>query len=432
MYEGTGISVALHSLGCKLNQAEQQEMAIAFEQEGFIVVSPREDADVCLINTCTVTAEADRKVRQWLRSVRRRCPGSLVVAAGCGADRTCDGLVPLVDLLVGNRGKKDIVARVAAALQERTSSRTVDVVAVPQYRPYGGRTRSLVKVQEGCATPCAYCIIPLVRGREVSLPTEQIIGNVRGRISNGSREIVLTGTKIGVYQHGDVTLAGLARMLLGLPGLERLRLSSLQPQELSVELLSLWEDDRMCRHFHLSLQSGSDDVLQRMGRGYTVAEYIDAVTRIREVAPGAAVTTDLIAGFPGETDEEFRSTVHLCEEVGFARIHVFPYSRRSGTRAADMPDQVPSAVVKKRCTLLEGIAEASRAAYARSWIDREVTVLWEEETVAGSSVYAGTTDNYLRALCRSRTALQNVLERVTIMRAETEGVWVRRNDEGQG
>lgn len=419
-------------MGCKLNQAEQQEMARDFESRGFVVVGPRDVADVYVINTCTVTAEADRKVRQWLRSVRRRQPGSILVATGCAIERMRDRLESLADLLIDNREKRDTVALVVAELRMRESIRTDRLTATHPEPLQSGRTRSLVKVQEGCATPCAYCIVPLVRGSERSVAEEEVLDVVRARIASGTKEIVLTGTKIGVYRDGDVNLARLVRNVLDLPGLRRLRLSSLQPQELSEELLILWEDSRLCRHFHLSLQSGSDTVLRRMGRGYSVSEYRDAVMRIRTLIPGVAITTDAIVGFPGETDEEFESTVSLCGDTGFARIHVFPYSRRPGTVAADMPGQVAPAVIRQRCRRLEQVGEAGRAAYERSWLGHDVMALWEDETFTGSGIYGGTSDNYLRVLCHSALPLQNTLERVTLMRPSVEGVWVRRADEDPG
>lgn len=413
--------IALHALGCKLNQAELQELAIAFESRGFEVVSPRSDADAYLTNTCTVTAEADRKVRQWLRMARRKHPSSLVVACGCSVERARAQLEPLADLLITNRDKGTTVDLVAAHLATRDLSRS----GVESGRS-AGRTRSLVKVQEGCSTPCTYCIVPYVRKGERSLSLDEVLSTVRARVADGYREIVLTGTKIGAYRDGDVTLAGLVRQVLDLPDVARLRLSSLQPQELSPELLSLWRDSRLCRHFHLSLQSGSGTVLQRMRRGYDPAAYTDALEHIRAAVPGAAITTDIIVGFPGETDAEFESTVSFCEAARFARIHVFPYSGRPGTPAARMAAQVAGPVVKQRMAAMEAVAGCSWKAYASSWLGKELQVVWEGETSEGSGIYAGTSDNYLKLLCHSPVALQNTLEQVTLESIDGDGVWVRR------
>lgn len=407
-------------------------MAGAFAAAGFMVVGPREPADVFVINTCTVTSEADRKARQWLRSVRRRNPDSLVVAAGCGAERARNMLQPLADVLIHNREKAYMVTRVAEALRERGVMSLNTLSARGPASRNIGRTRSLVKVQEGCETPCAYCVVPLVRGREVSVPAEQVLDTVRDRVVSGSKEIVLTGTRIGAYRDGNTGLLRLVRSVLAMSGNVQLRLSSLQPQELSEELLSLWEDSRMCRHFHLSLQSGSDTVLERMGRGYSVETYLDAVTRIRARVPGAAITTDVIVGFPGETDQEFEVTVRRCEDIGFARMHVFPYSSRPGTRAAHMSDQVSPLLIRQRGRQMEYVGEECRRAYIRSWLGHDVSVVWEGETFPGSGVWEGTTDNYLRVLCRGRLNLHNKLERATIVCSSVEGLWVRRVDEDTG
>lgn len=397
-----------------------------------MVVDARFDADAYLVNTCTVTAEADRKARQWLRGVRRRHPCSLMVASGCAVERAPEQLEPLADLLIGNRQKNEVVDLVVSKLDARHSHASgIRLRSTSDALPVG-RTRSLIRVQQGCASHCAFCVVPFVRGEELSLPVDGILSAIQERIGMGCKEIVLTGTKIGAYRDGETTLPGLVEKVLSLPGLLRLRLSSLQPQELSDDLLSLWSDRRLCRHFHLSLQSGSETVLRRMGRLYSLSGYLQAVKRIRWMIPEAAITTDVIVGFPSESDEEFRSTIQFIEKVVFARIHVFPYSRRPGTRAAEMPGQVPSPIVRQRAAILEGVAANSRHAYARSWLGRRVNVLWEEETVPGSGIFAGTTDNYLRTMCYSSIPLQNTLETVALARLESQGVWVRRGVEDTG
>ena len=417
----TAPRIALHALGCKLNQAELQQLALAFESLGFMVVGPRDDADAYVINTCTVTAEADRKVRQWLRMVRRTHPERLLVACGCGVERDAAALESLADLLLGNDEKDRLVELVAAQLRDSLSR-----CERPLPEARHGRTRSLVKVQQGCATPCAYCIVPYVRRGERSVPADEVLGTLRDRITDGYRELVLTGTRIGAYRDGDVDLAGLLRRTLELPGLGRVRVSSLQPRELSDELLSLWRDPRLCRHFHLSLQSGSGSVLGRMKRRYTPETYAAALARIRAAVPGAAISTDVIVGFPGETDAEFEQSLAFADACGFARIHVFPFSCRPGTPAASMPDQVPGPVVKQRVAAMEQVGERSRLAYASSWLGRPLQVLWEEETWPGSGVYAGTSDNYLRLFCRSAVPLQHTLEDVTVERIDDGGIWAGR------
>ncbi len=431
MQQGNGRRVALHSFGCKLNQAEIEDMALAFMSRGFEVVGPGDEADAFVVNTCTVTAEADRQLRQWLRSVRRRQPSSLLVAVGCAVEREAPQLRELADMLVGNAGKNGLVALVADRLSgDSTVSRLPDPVAVAG--ALAARTRSLLKIQEGCLAPCAYCIVPHVRRGETSAPLSEVLSVARERIVAGHRELILTGTRPGAYRDGDLKLADLVRALLDLPGLGRVRVSSLQPQELSPALLSLWSDSRLCPHLHLSLQSGSAAVLRRMLRGYTPERFMSALEDIRGAAPGAAVTTDVIVGFPGESDAEFAESVEFCERAGFARIHVFPYSARPGTRAAEMTSHVPPPVLKERARMMQDVGRRSRLAYIDSLTGRRVQSLWEEETYPGSGEYLGTSDSYLRLICRSSIPLHNVVESAVVEGAEGEYVRVRREDEDTG
>jgi len=408
-----------------------EEMALAFAAEGFKVVDPESEADAFVVNTCTVTAEADRQLRQWLRSVRRRQPSSLLVAVGCAAEREAPQLLELADVLVGNAAKNEVVTLVADRLSgDSAAPRTTAPVTAA-----GGlaaRTRSLLKIQEGCLAPCAYCVVPYVRRGEVSVALPEVLSVARERIAAGHRELILTGTRPGAYRDGDLRLADLVRAVLDLPGLGRVRVSSLQPQELSAALLSLWSDSRLCPHFHLSLQSGSAAVLRRMMRGYTPEGFMAALEDIRAAAPGAAVTTDVIVGFPGESEAEFEESVSFCERVGFARIHVFPFSARPGTRAAGMEGRVAPQVLKERARVMHEVGQRGRLAYIDSSIGREIESLWEEETGPGSGEYLGTSDNYLRLICRSSTPLHNVLERVVVEGAEGEYVRVRREDEDTG
>jgi threonylcarbamoyladenosine tRNA methylthiotransferase MtaB len=259
-----------------------------------------------------------------------------------------------------------------------------------------------------------------------------VLSVARERIAAGHKELILTGTRPGAYRDGDLRLAHLVRAVLNLPGLGRVRISSLQPQELSTELLSLWSDSRLCPHFHLSLQSGSAAVLRRMLRGYTPGRFMAALDDIRSAAPGAAVTTDIIVGFPGESDSEFEESALFCERAGFARIHVFPFSVRPGTRAAEMEDHVAPPVVKQRVRVMHDIGQRGHRSYVQSLIGRVVTSLWEEETNPGSGEYLGTSENYLRLICRSGLPLHNVLEQVVVVGAEGEYVRVRREDEDTG
>jgi threonylcarbamoyladenosine tRNA methylthiotransferase MtaB len=431
VHKCNGRRIALHSFGCKLNQAEIESMALAFAAGGFEVVEPGDEADVHVVNTCTVTGEADRQLRQWLRSVRRRQPSSMLVAVGCAVERDAPHVQELADLVVTNAGKGDVVALVAERLEAGSASRPLPETAADGAR-IAGRNRAFVKIQEGCLAPCAYCIVPYVRRGETSAPLPEVVATARERIATGHRELVLTGTRPGVYRDGESRLSDVVRAVLDLPGLGRLRVSSLQPQELSPELLALWSDSRLCPHFHLSLQSGSGTVLRRMARGYTPVRFMEALADIRAAVPGAAVTTDIIVGFPGETDGEFAESVQFCERAGFSRIHVFPFSPRPGTRAAEMEGRLAVPVMKERVKAMLSLAQRSADAYVEVLRGRRVQALWEEETAPGSGEYLGTSENYLRLICSSNLPLRNVLEPVVVVCAEEEFVRVRRGDEDTG
>ena len=254
--------------------------------------------------------------------------------------------------------------------------------------------------------------MPLVRGRETSLPTSEVIAEVGRRVADGYQEVVLTGTKIGQYHHGGADLKGLLERILAETDVSRLRLSSLQPQEISPGLLGLWSDDRLCPHFHLSLQSGSDPVLARMKRHYGTTEYEQAISLIRQNIPDVAITTDIIVGFPGETDEEFEESYRFCQRMEFGRIHVFPFSPRSGTKAAQMPGQTGSRTKKQRSDTMLTLAEESTRNFRQRFSGRTMTVLWEQRT--GDYIWSGVTGNYLRVFTESEDDLSNRLTPVTL------------------
>ena len=322
-------TIALDSLGCKLNQAEMQQLARQLSAAGYRLVSPAEKADIYILNTCTVTHVADRKSRHMLRQARRRNPNARLVAIGCYAQRNPRELAQIegVDLVLGNDRKMNLLK-----LLEDADNVTGLVAGVSVSPPEDGRTRAFIKVQDGCHNFCAYCIVPLVRSREENVPVEKVTALVRGLVANGYQEVVLTGTEIGAYNCNSVNLEGLLKRILAETPVPRLRLSSLQPHQVSPGLIGLWRDPRLCPHFHLSLQSGSDTVLKRMKRRYSTADYQQTVALIRDSVPDVAITTDIIVGFPGETDAEFQESFDFCRRMQFARIHVFPYLAATGYR----------------------------------------------------------------------------------------------------
>jgi len=410
--------VALDSLGCKLNQAEIELLARQFAEAGYRLVSPADRADVYILNTCTVTHLADRKSRHRLRLARCQNPEALVVATGCYAERASHELAQIggVDLIVGNDEK----LRLLQLLEESGRINRPDPAV--SSRP-SHRTRAFIKVQDGCDSFCTYCIVPLVRGRERSLPIDQVINEVRQRCNDGYKEVVLTGTRIGAYNYDGANLAQLVKRILNDTDTARLRLSSLQPQEVSPELIRLWSDPRLCRHFHLSLQSGSDAVLNRMGRRYSVNDYQMAIALIREIVPEAAITTDIIVGFPGETEDEFGQSYQFCQKLEFARIHVFPYSPRQGTQAAQMPNQVESQVKQQRAQRMLALAQESTRNFGQQFLGKVMMVLWEKQT---GGIWSGFTDNYIKVYTRSSKSLTNKLLPVKLDSPWRDGVWGKR------
>ena len=414
-------TVAIETHGCKLNQADSEVIARQFTQAGYRVVNLNDGPDIYVLNSCTVTHVADAKARQALRAARKRNPSLTVVATGCYAQRAPDQVrnVEGVDLVLGNRQKPRLVE---AALQARgvatvPCAEGVDSLTGPESL---GRTRAMIKIQEGCNQVCAYCIVPKVRGKERSIPPEKLLQQVCQRVAEGYREVVLTGTQLGSYgfdlSQGD--LRSLIELVLEHGNVERLRVSSLQPQEITPGLLNLWKDPRLCPHFHMPLQSGSNAVLKRMRRRYTADQYRETVERIYGAIPHAAVTADVLVGFPGETEEEYQETFRLCESVDFASMHVFPYSVRPGTSAAYVDSQVEPAVKRARMDRMLTLAEEKASVFRRRSLGEIRPVLWEKEFEDG--VYSGLTDNYLKVRVNTSRPLAN------------EITWARLTEEREG
>ena len=315
-------TVLIETHGCKLNQADSQALSRGFVRSGYRVVDSGQPADVYVLDTCSVTHLADRKARQALRAARRRNPDALIVATGCYAQREPEALesLPEVDLVLGNTQKARLVEEVVAL---RNDPLTPCAVGQERDAEPARRTRATVKIQEGCNQVCAYCIVPRVRGRERSIPPDALLAQVLALEEEGFREVALTGTQLGSYGF-DIPGAGLARlieMLLNKTTIPRIRVSSVQPQEMGEDLLALWQDSRLCPHFHIPLQSGSDTVLRRMRRRYTTELFARTVERVRSSAPGASITTDVMVGFPGESESEFLETYRFC------RAAIFPGTR---------------------------------------------------------------------------------------------------------
>jgi threonylcarbamoyladenosine tRNA methylthiotransferase MtaB len=412
------VKVALDSLGCKLNQAETELLSRKLTQAGYELVSSDTKTDIYILNTCTVTHIADRKSRHLLRRAHRRNPEALVVATGCYAERAPEELkrVEGVNLVLGNGDKWRLESLLAENGLEGEA--TYGQGGLPG-RDGTFRTRSFVKVQDGCSLACAYCIVPLVRGRELSLPAEEVLSKVRERVAQGYREVVLTGVRIGAYDDSGVDLKGLLERILEETGVERLRLSSLKPQEISAELLNLFGDGQLCPHFHLCIQSGSDSVLRRMRRSYSVGDYEEVVSLIRANVPDVAITTDVMVGFPSETWAEFEESLSFCRRMEFARIHVFPYSRRCGTEAARFPNQVSDRVKKERSQRMLRLAEENAGNFCQRFLGRTLSVLFEQRS---NGVWSGLTGNYIKVYTRSGDDLANKLLLVRLVGVYKDGV----------
>ena len=388
--------VAAHTLGCKVNQYETDAMLASLREAGYTVVPFDAEAEVYLINTCSVTGEAGRKSRQMIRRARRRAPGALVVAAGCHAELSADSLP--ADLCIGTRGKAEIAAAIESALGSR-SVQTAGIARIhdeprPDYEDFApfaeqSETRAVVKIQDGCNRFCSYCIIPYARGRVRSRDEEAVLDEAQRLLAAGHQELVLTGIHLGSYglERGEEgqALPRLLRRIDALPGLERLRLGSLDPASVDDALVSALADSRhACSHLHLSLQSGSDTVLARMRRAYDTEGYRAAAAHLRAALPELRLTTDVIVAFPGETEAEHRASLAFCREMGFMRMHVFRYSARPGTRAATMPDQLPAERSAARAAEMQALSDANWRAHVAALAGQRDELLIEERAGDGS------------------------------------------------
>jgi len=413
--------VAFETHGCKLNQADTLKLSEEFHGAGFEIVKDDQPCDVYVLNSCTVTHVADRKGRNSARSAKKMNPDSFVVFTGCYAEREPQTLIsiPEIDLIIGNVGKKEIVGRV---IEELNPEVTIPDLSTSHHamNSFSTRTRAMVKIQEGCNQICAYCIVPKVRGREKSVPVQSLIDQINHLSESGFKEIVLTGTQLGSYGFDldNTSLRHMLASILGNTDVPRIRVSSLQPQEIGNDLLDLWADPRLCQHFHVPLQSGSNTILKTMRRRYTAEEYFSSIDHIRAILPDVSITSDVIVGFPGESVTDFRKTAELCREVGFSDLHVFKFSVRPGTSAAHLTDSVDSATKHERSQTLIKIAENSFRKYRESNIGKHELVLWEESSERSKgdqfTTYTGLTSNYIKVKTASCKEMTGVIEKVEL------------------
>ncbi len=426
-------NVAFHNLGCKVNSYELDVVQQNFVKKGYQIVPFDQIADIYVINTCSVTNIADRKSRQMIHQAKKRNPHAVVVALGCYVQTGKEALKTdaCIDIAIGNNKKKDTVEIVEAYMEKLPDadafSAIIDIDHTCEYEEMeltnaGEHTRAYIKIQDGCNQFCSYCIIPFARGRVRSRQPEDICHEIKGLVSAGYREFVLTGIHISSYgvdfqdeelrkelegetaedaaRYGRSTslLPGLILKIHEIEGVERIRLGSLEPQIVTegfVKTISSLE--KICPHFHLSLQSGCDETLKRMNRHYDTAEYGQGVERLRKYFDNPAVTTDVIVGFPGETEEEFQTTRAFLEKTGFFEMHIFPYSARRGTAAAKMKDQIDAKVKKMRSRELLELEKRQSVEYRRQFVGKEETVLFEEtKIIEGHSYEIGHTTRYVK------------------------------------
>ncbi|MFO7321826.1 MAG: tRNA (N(6)-L-threonylcarbamoyladenosine(37)-C(2))-methylthiotransferase MtaB [Chloroflexota bacterium] len=420
--------VHLRMLGCRLNQSEIETMSRQFQGQGHELVDDPALADWIVVNTCAVTQDAARGSRQLVRQLNRANPGAEITVTGCYAQLAPqeNAALPGVVRVVGNREKDDLVALVSG---EPVPVFDLEPVSRDAAAGWAGRTRAFVKVQDGCDNACTFCVTTIARGEGRSRPLAEVVEEVRMLVAAGYREAVLTGVHLGSYGHdrGERNgLEALVRAILSDTDIARLRLSSLEPWDLSPAFFDLWQDRRLCRHLHLPLQSGCDATLRRMARRTTQAQFRLLVNEARARVPDMCITTDVIAGFPGETDEEFAISEAFIREMDFAGLHVFRYSKRPGTAAARMRGHVPEAVKKARAARLNQLAAELEARFAARFIGRQAEVLWEH--VAGATedgfLNVGYTDSYVRVRCVHPRVLTNHITPVWMERYDPDAAQV--------
>lgn len=421
------MKVALHNLGCKVNAYETDAMQELLEKNGYEIVPFKEGADVYIINTCTVTNMADRKSRQMLHRAKKMNPEAIVVAAGCyvQAQEQSGEVDECIDVVIGNNKKKDLI-EILEQYQEKRQGVKKAVIDINHTKEYeemhlsktAEHTRAYIKVQDGCNQFCTYCIIPFARGRVRSRAKEDVIQEVKGLAANGYQEVVLTGIHLSSY---GVDLDGedLLSLILAvhqIEGISRIRLGSLEPRIITEEFAKTISGlEKICPHFHLSMQSGCDETLRRMNRRYTSEEYYEKCQLLRKYFAHPALTTDVIVGFPGETEEEFAQSKAFVDKVNFYETHVFKYSKRAGTKAAVMENQVPEQIKTVRSNELLGLDKVKRGAYEENWLGKTVEVLMEERIQMDGKVYqVGHTKEYVKVAVESEINLQNKLISVSL------------------
>ena len=408
--------VAFITLGCKVNQYETNAMTQKFIESGYEAVSHHEKADIYVVNTCTVTNMSDRKSRQMLRRVKDLNKNSILVACGCYVQVAKDELEKIeeIDIVLGNNEKNNIVEYVENYIKENQKSIQIeDVMYQKEFVDFGDvtyteKTRAVIKVQDGCDRFCSYCIIPYARGRVRSRNPKNVISEIQKIAKEGIKEVVITGIHVASYGKDfkkDYRLIDLLEEINRIEGIQRIRLGSIEPLLITEDFMErLIKLEKICHHFHLSLQSGCDETLKRMNRRYTTKEFINIVNILRKYYKDVILTTDIIVGFPGETQEEFNKTYEFLKQIKFYKMHIFKYSPRKGTKAAQMKEQINGNVKEERSQKLIVLSDQNEKEYNKEYIGQEIEVLFEEEK---DGIYKGHTKNYILAYCKTSKNLEN-------------------------
>ena len=432
-------TVAFITLGCKVNQYETNAMTQQFIEKGYEVVDHTKEADIYIVNTCTVTNMSDRKSRQMLRRVKELNKKAIVVACGCYAQVAKEELEKIeeINLVLGNNEKKDIVEHIEKYIKSKNTEKqtipevqTEDVMNQKEFVEFGDitfteKTRAVIKIQDGCDRFCSYCIIPYARGRVRSRKPEHILSEIQKIAKEGIKEVVITGIHIASYGKDfkqEYRLIDLLEEMNGIEGIERIRLGSIEPLLITEEFVSRLEKlSKICHQFHLSLQSGCDETLKRMNRRYTTEQFQEITKLLRNAFEDAILTTDIIVGFPGESEEEFEKTYEFLKEIKFYKMHVFKYSPRKGTKAAVMPNQIDGNKKEERSKRLIELSNKNEKAYNQQYIGKEVEVLFEEEK---DGVWQGHTKNYILAHYKTEENMENKMIKLQCQGAEQEYIIV--------
>ena len=420
---------ASFALGCKVNQYESEAIAELFAEKGYEIVGIDEEADVYVINTCTVTNFGDKKSRQLIRKVKRQNENAIVAVVGCYAQTAPKELMEIagVNLVIGTKDRAQIVEMVeqydrANGVENHVSDIMKERVFEPlSIQKLANRTRAYLKIQDGCSQYCSYCIIPYARGPIRSREPQEVVAEVKRLAENGFKEVVLTGIHVASYgkDRRDTSLLDILKQVHEVEGIERIRFSSIEPNVVTEEFAQTMAAlPKVCDHFHLSLQSGCDKTLKEMNRKYDTEKYRQAAATLRKYLPKVALTTDIIVGFPGETEEDFRESYAFAEEIGFAKIHVFPYSPKRGPPAAARKDQLLNAVKSERSHTLIQLSDRMAADFLADAVGTDAEVLYER--AVGEGIYEGHTTNYMKVHGRSEADLTNRIAKTHITRAEGE------------